>query len=253
MHFSDFESELDQVVKRAEEASVSKIITIGTDIKTSEQSIDIAKKFPDHVLAAVGIHPTDCLAATESEVQQLSKLAEDLSVVAIGEIGLDLYWKEVPLNKQWEVFRWMKELAEIKNLPMIIHTRDAYKEMKNFFSEYPPKRNQPGVLHSFDGSIEDARFFLDKGFFISFTGVVTFKNYKKEDLVKYVPVDRLLFETDAPFLSPHPKRGKRNEPMNIVYTAGKISEIKGIEPNILFSQVYNNSINLFKIDKSGKQ
>jgi TatD DNase family protein len=248
LHFDHYREDLPDVLERAREAGVDAIITIGTDIPSSEASVHLAQRYPGFVYAAVGIHPTDCLETTEKDIDIIQKLAVEDGVVAIGEIGLDLYWKDVPLEKQWEVFLAMKQVAEQKNLPMIIHTRDAYKEMKRFFLENPPKRSYPGVMHSFDGNWDDAAWFLKRKFYISFTGVITFKNYKKADLVRSIPQEWLLIETDAPFLTPHPYRGKRNEPAYIVHTFNKLVELLQVDPIVLSRQIRENTRNLFAIE-----
>lgn len=249
LHFEHFKSDLKEVLQRACETGVKYIVTLGTDVESSKDTIHLCEEYPDFLLGAVGIHPTDCLQTTSKEIEHIEKLARHPSIVAIGEIGLDLYWKEVPLEKQWEIFLSMKEIAERKDLPMVIHTREAYDEMVRFFKENPFKREVPGVMHSFDGDIQHAKFFIDQGFYISFTGVVTFKNYRKQELLKYIPADRLVIETDAPFLAPHPYRGKRNEPAFLQYTLQKIAEIKGLPLYELSQEIFSNSLKLFNIEE----
>lgn len=248
LHFDQFQNDLEEVLNRSRESGIRHIVTIGTDLDTSRQVIDLCDRYPELLLGAVGIHPTDCAGTTERDVRSLRDLVQHHShLVAIGEIGLDLYWKTVPLQKQWEVFLWQKNLAEDLDLPMIIHTRDAYQEMVTFFGEHPPNRPIPGVMHAFDGEKEHARIFLDMGFYISFTGVVTFKNYRKKELVQYIPADRLLIETDSPFLTPHPHRGKRNEPSYLSYTLQAIASIRGENEQKLMEILWENSLKFFNI------
>ena len=224
LHFDQFRDDLPEVIQRARETGVRRILTLGTEPESSKASLKIARDNPE-VFAAVGIHPTEIFKTGESNGSRIKILAaEEKKVVAIGEIGLDLYWKEVPLQAQLPVLEKMLQIAHELNLPVVIHNREAQKEMQHFFRALGISSLR-GVMHSFAGSAEDAQFYLSLGMYISFTGVITFKNFKELAVVKSIPPERLLLETDCPFLAPVPKRGKRNEPAFVKYTAEKLAEI----------------------------
>lgn len=224
LHFDKFKDDLPEVIRRAETAGIIRILTLGTERISSKESVEIASKY-EAVYAAIGIHPTDVNKSENANSRALKELAQqENKVVAIGEIGLDLYWKEVPLKDQLPVFEKMLALADELHLPVVIHNRAAQKEMQTFFRSLC-LTSLNGVMHSFAGSVDDARFYLELGMYISFTGVITFKNYKEGEVIKEIPLNRLLLETDSPFLAPVPKRGKRNEPAFVEFTARKLAEI----------------------------
>lgn len=228
LHFEQYAADLSEVIDRAYSAGVEKILTLGTDLSSCRQTIQIARRF-DKVYAAVGIHPTDIFRSQSDDLPLIKELASaENKVVAIGEIGLDLYWKEVPLQRQLPVFEKMLEIANDLQLPVVIHNRNAHPEMRSIF-EQQGIDHLKGVMHSFSGSADDAQYYLSMGLHISFTGVITFKNYSELEVVKSIPVNRLLLETDSPFLTPVPKRGKRNEPAFVQYVAMKLAEIHGID------------------------
>ncbi len=245
LHFDQYAADLSAVIHRAEQGGVERILTLGTDYSSSLKSLEIARNHPG-IFAAVGIHPTDVFHNEKEDLDRIKKMAEKESrIVAIGEIGLDLYWKEVPLDKQIPVFEQMLHLASELALPVVIHNRDAHREMQDFFREQSI-HNLKGVMHSFSGTVEDARFYLERGLHVSFTGVITFKNFKNLPLVQSVPLDRLLLETDSPFLTPVPMRGKRNEPGFVRYVAGKLAEIYGISSEELCEITAENARSLFQ-------
>ncbi|MCK5076027.1 MAG: TatD family hydrolase [Calditrichia bacterium] len=249
LHFEHYQKDLTEILHRADNAGIKKMLTIGTDIKSSKQSLELAKQYPNYLVAATGFHPTDCLNATYDDFDIIKKmLLENSEFVAVGEVGLDLYWKDVPLKQQLLVFEAMHNISEEIKKPMIVHNRDALQEMRNYFDSYPTKNKVPGVMHSFAGTIEDAEYFLDLGFYISFTGVVTFKNFKQQDVVKYIPAEKLLLETDSPFLAPVPYRGQRNEPAYLKNTLIKLAEIKNMDVEKLAEITLHNTIDLFQLD-----
>ena len=245
LHFDRYRDDLPAVIRRAEETGIKKILTLGTDLKSSQEAVRIAGQY-DMVYAAVGIHPTDVNQSVAADISEIKKLAQnEEKVVAIGEIGLDLYWKEVPLQDQLPVLDKMLEIADELNLPVVIHNRDAQPEMQRFFEERQI-HSLRGVMHSFAGAATDAQFYLDRNLYISFTGVITLKNFKALDVVKSVPAERLLLETDSPFLAPEPRRGKRNEPAYVKYIAGKLAEIHQIPLDELCGITSQNAEDLFK-------
>ena len=245
LHFDRYRDDLPAVIRRAEETGIKKILTLGTDLKSSREAVRIAGQY-DMVYAAVGIHPTDVNQSVAADISEIKKLAQnEEKVVAIGEIGLDLYWKEVSLQDQLPVLDKMLEISDELNLPVVIHNRDAQPEMQRFFEERQI-HSLRGVMHSFAGAATDAQFYLDRNLYISFTGVITLKNFKALDVVKSVPAERLLLETDSPFLAPEPRRGKRNEPAYVKYIAEKLAEIHQIPLDELCEITTRNGEDLFK-------
>ncbi len=217
-------SEPEEVMTRARSQGISQVITIGIDPESSGRAVDLARNLTG-VYAAVGIHPHDALKTTDQELSRIAALAREQVVVAWGEIGLDFVKDYSPRGIQLSVFRSQLEMASAAGLPVIIHDRGAHEDVLEILQEY--KGRISGVIHCFSGDIKVARKVLDLGFHLSVTGVVTFP--KADDLrevVAYVPLDRLMLETDSPFLSPVPFRGKPNEPVRVLYVARKVAEIR---------------------------
>jgi TatD DNase family protein len=247
LHFDQYHDDIDHVISRARDAGIKRVLSLGTNLFSSLATLKIANAH-DFVFAAAGIHPTDVLKSHSGDPQKIKELAESEDKIrAIGEIGLDLYWKEVPLDKQIPVFEKMLEIADKLNYPVVIHNRDAHPEMRQFFEERSIT-SLKGVMHSFSGSVGDAHFYLERDLHISFTGVITFKNFRELDVVKEIPLDRLLLETDSPFLTPEPYRGKRNEPAYVQFVARKLAEIYQISPEDVADITFKNANNLFGWD-----
>jgi TatD DNase family protein len=214
-------------ISRAEKAGVHQVITIGIDLASSKRNVDLARQFPQ-VYAAIGIHPHDAKEASDEAYKELLELAGIPNVVAWGEIGLDFVKEYSPRDIQREVFCQQIQMARQVDLPIIIHDRDAHVETVEILRE-EAKGTLSGVMHCFSGNVRVAKQVLDLGFFISVTGIITFpKTEVVKEVVRYVPLKRLLIETDSPFLSPVPYRGKPNEPARVVYVAEEISKIKGL-------------------------
>ena len=226
LDFDSFDDDLPSVIRRALENQVSAIITIGTDIKSSEKAISIAEQFPT-VFAATGIHPTDCQHTTSEDIKIIEDMLSHQKVVAIGEIGLDYYHMRAEKQKQIEVFSQLVTLAKDKHYPVIIHNREAHSDMLTLLDKLKPGVFG-GVMHSFSGDSEYLQKIIGLNLFISFTGNITFKNAKGLELVSDAPIEKMLLETDSPFLTPVPFRGKRNEPGFITYTARKIADAKNM-------------------------
>lgn len=245
-HYNDeqFDTDRDELLKVMQSNSVSYIINAGTDISSSLFSIELAKKYP-FVYAAVGIHPED-VHKNESLVE-IKKLATHEKVIAIGEIGLDYYWDTSTKEKQIEYFKNQLHLANELNLPVIIHDRDAHQDTLNILKEIPV--NKKGILHCYSGSVEMAREFLKLGYYLGFGGSSTFKNAKNViEVITEVPNDRFLIETDAPYMTPVPFRGKRNNSMYLKYVVEKIAEIKELTPKQIEDLSENNAKILFNIE-----
>ena len=211
------------VLGRAREAGVSKIITVGTGVDSSRRAIEIATGGPG-VFAAVGVHPHDAAAAGEDDWRAIAELAASERVVAVGETGLDYFYEHSSKDSQRAVFERQLDLAERLELPVIIHCRDAYADLEEILERHRPVR---AVLHCFSGGPEEVETFLDLGCYISFSGIVTFANAEAvRRAAAMVPWDRLLFETDCPYLTPSPHRGRKNEPAYVALVAAKIAEVK---------------------------
>ena len=234
LNFEVFQQDLAEVIHRANESGITKMINPAVDLETSQEILSIAEKFTQ-VYAAVGIHPNSAKSWHEDTIEHLTKFGHHPQVVAIGEIGLDFYRDEAPPDLQLQIFVKQLELAENLQLPVIIHNRSATQEVLAVLSDYVQQlksskssmADRPGVLHSFSADVEAASQALDMNFLIGITGPVTFKNAAMvQQVVREVPLDSLLIETDSPFLPPHPYRGKRNEPAYVRYVAEKIAELK---------------------------
>ncbi len=226
LHFGDHYSEdLDQVIERAHSHGVSKMVTIGIDCDDSARAVELAER-NNNVFATVGVHPHDVEGMKEKDYACLERLARSPKVVAIGEIGLDFYRNLSPREEQERHFVGQLELARTLGRPVVIHCRDAHHSLKRLMEEHHAG-DVGGIVHCFSGSPDDARFYLDQGFYISIAGPLT---YPKAELlrkvVKGIPMDRLLVETDAPFLAPQPVRGKRNEPAYVVSTFVHLCRLK---------------------------
>lgn len=218
-------------------------VNIGYDLTSSKKSLELAKKY-DFIYAVIGVHPIDIAEYDEEIEKELELLAKDSKVVAIGEIGLDYHWMTEPKEIQQERFRRQLELAKRLNKPVVIHTRDAMEDTVNILKEYP---NITGVIHCYPGSLETAKQLVDR-FYLGIGGTLTFKNSKKiVEVVKTIPLDRIVIETDCPYLTPEPFRGKRNEPIYVEYIAKKIAEIKEITVEDVAKITTENAKKLYRI------
>lgn len=245
LDFPDFGEELDDVVARAGRAGVSHMVTISTHLSRFPQVLAVAERFPN-VFCTVGIHPHE--AGTEAEVtaEELVRLAEHPKVVGIGETGLDFYYEHSPRDVQERQFRTHIAAARTTGLPLIVHTRDADTDTIRIMEDEAAKGAFPGVIHCFSSGRALAERMLALGLYISFSGIVTFK--KADDLrevAAMVPEDRILVETDSPYLAPVPKRGKRNEPAFTAFTAAKIAEVRGISAADIATATTRNFKRLF--------
>ncbi len=226
-HYDDekFDGVRDTLIEEMHSNGVDYIINIGSDMASSVKSMELARKY-DFIYAAVGVHPHEVENMTENDIDMLRKYSEYEKVVAIGEIGLDYYYDLSPRDKQRHWFERQLELAYELDLPVSIHSRDAAQETFDIIKNSNVRK---GVIHAYSGSVEMARDYINMGFYIGVGGVVTFKNGKKlVDVVRNVPMERILLETDSPYLSPVPLRGTVNNSQNLKYVADKIGEIKQI-------------------------
>ena len=226
-HLDDkrFEPDSGEVIKRAEEAGVRTIINIGTDLCSSKAAIRLATEY-DALYATVGIHPHEAKEATDEVLIRLEELSKDKKVLAIGEVGLDYHYDHSPRSVQQDIFRQFIRMAMRVGLPIVVHSRDADRDTLRILKE-ERAGEAGGVFHCFSGDAKMAGEILDLGFYISFTGVITFKNFSQAETIRMIPKERLLIETDCPYLAPVPKRGKRNEPSFLVHIASKMARILG--------------------------
>lgn len=219
---------LEEVLENAKNAGVEKIVCVGSSIPTSKKALALAEKY-ENVYAVIGVHPDDAESFDESQEQFLRENARHPKVIAIGEIGLDFHYNPHDKQKQKEVFVRQLELADEVNLPIQIHSRDATGMMIETLQENKHLLKNGGIIHCYSGSVETLKQILDLGLSISMGGIVTFKNARETlEVAEFVPLDRLVLETDCPYLTPHPHRGEINEPKFIALSAQKIALIKGI-------------------------
>jgi len=225
----EYAGEVEAVIARAREAGVEKIIAVGGagDMSSNTEAIALAKTFPD-IYATVGMHPHDAKDVGEEELRKLKELTAHPKVIAVGETGLDYYYDHSPREVQRRVFAEFIHLARETGLPIVVHERDAAQDVADLLRAEGAGKLR-GVIHCFTGNYETARNYLDLGFYLSFTGIITFKNADPlRDVVRRVPLDRMLVETDSPYLTPAPHRGKRNEPAYVRYVAESIARVKGL-------------------------
>ncbi|MEG2295575.1 MAG: TatD family hydrolase [Oscillospiraceae bacterium] len=245
-HYDNEQFEIDGK-KRLEEMHIKEgvdyVLNAGCDIETSKKSIALAQAF-SFVYASVGIHPHEADSVPDDYMEQLSILAKHEKVKAIGEIGLDYFYDNSPREVQKQVFEQQLQLAQTIGLPVIIHAREATKDTLDLLRAYKPK----GIVHCFSGCAETAQELVKLGLYIGFTGVVTFKNANKIiKAVEVVPLDRILLETDCPYMAPEPMRGKRSDSSMIIYTAQKIAQIKQIDTQFLIHQTTQNAKSIYGI------
>jgi TatD DNase family protein len=245
LDFPDLFSGLPDVLRRAEQMQVGTMLTISTKMSTFQNVRGIAES-TDNVFCTVGIHPHEAENDADVTTEQLIDLARHPKVVGIGETGLDYYYDNSPRELQRELFRRHIAASRETGLPLIVHTRDADDDTVAILQDEYAKGAFPGLIHCFSASDQLARDALDIGFYISVSGIATFKTAEPiRETLKSVPIDRLLVETDAPFLAPVPHRGKTNEPSFVAHTAEKLAEIKGIDPDALADATTDNFFKLF--------
>jgi TatD DNase family protein len=248
LNFDAFDEDRGEVLARAAAAEIVAIINPGTNLQDSRQIVAMTAKIPN-LYAAVGFHPNDAGEFDQAALAHLRELAGQPKVVAVGEIGLDYYWDEAPRPVQRRVFERQLTLAKELDKPVIIHQRESAADTMAVLRSWGADGAHPGlVLHSFSGDMAMAEEAIDLGFYVGITGPVTFKNARNlPKIVAALPPERLLVETDAPFLSPHPYRGKRNEPARVKLVAERVAEIHGVSLTEMSRQLTENTITLFKL------
>ena len=241
-----FNADRDEVLSSLPASGVALGVDPGCDVPSSQAAVALAEKYP-HVYAAVGIHPGDCAGCTDADFEAIRTLCGHEKVVAVGEIGLDYYWEDNPPKEfQQMVFRRQIELALELNLPVIVHDREAHGDSLAVVLDYPALR---GVFHCFSGSPEMAQELLKRGWYLGFDGPITYKNAKRAPEVAAVtPLDRIVVETDAPYLTPVPYRGKRNDSRYLPYVIEKLAEWKGVSPEEMTDITLKNGKRLFGLE-----
>jgi TatD DNase family protein len=238
--------EQDEVLRRAREAGVAVIINIATGLRDAAQVLQTARKYPG-VFAALGTHPHGAGTLKDRDLEALAPLMADPKVVAVGEIGLDFYRRRSPAEVQRDWFRRQLEFAYEHRKPVIVHTREATEATLEILTAHR-RRLRGGVMHCFDGSLREARAFLDLGMFISFSGTLTYpKAGHLREVAKNLPLDRILVETDCPYLPPQPWRGKRNEPAYVTATARQLAEVRGLSFEEVAAQTWRNTLAAFDL------
>ena len=246
-HYDDeaFDTDRDALLTALPQRGVGLILNPGCDVESSRKAVTYAVAYP-HVYAAVGIHPENCGGCTADDLAAIRALAQQPKVVAIGEIGLDYYWEQNPPRElQQRVLRDQLALAQELDLPVIVHDREAHADSLAIVQEFPAVR---GVFHCFSGSVEMARELLKRGWYLGFDGPVTYKNARKTvEVALECPLDRMLLETDSPYMAPVPVRGTRNDSRNVRYIAEKLAALRGLDTDELIRLTAENGRRLFGI------
>lgn len=246
LNAEQFDEDLEEVITRAQENGVENMVIVGFDRPTITRAMELVEKY-DFMYASVGWHPVDAIDMNDEDLAWIEELSSHPKVVAIGEMGLDYYWDKSPKEIQKEVFRKQIQLAKKVNLPIVIHNREATADIVEILKEEGASE-VGGIMHCFSGSVEVAQECLNMNFYISLGGPVTFKNARKpKEVAEAVPLEKLLIETDCPYLAPHPYRGKRNEPGYVKLVAEQIAELKGISYEEVARITTANAKKLFAI------
>ena len=239
-----FNADREAVLAALPEAGVSLVVNPGCEVRSSETAITLAERFA-HVYAAVGIHPEDMGDMAEGDLDRIAQLARHEKCVAIGEIGLDYYWDASHKEEQKALFARQLDMALALDLPVIVHDREAHGDCLDIVRRYESLR---GVFHCYSGSLEMAEELLRRGWYLGFDGPITYKNARKAlEVLEICPLDRILIETDSPYLTPVPNRGKRNDSRNLVYITEKIAEVKGLTVDEIAAATMENGKRLFGI------
>lgn len=247
LNAEQYDEDLAEVIKRAREAGVEKMVVVGFDRPTIERAMELIEQY-DFLYASIGWHPVDAIDMTEGDLIWIEELSKHPKVVAIGEMGLDYHWDKSPKDVQKDVFRQQIQLAKKVKLPIIIHNREATADIVEILKE-ENAAEVGGIMHCFSGSSETAKECIDMNFYISLGGPVTFKNAKKpKEVAAEIPLEKLLIETDCPYLAPHPFRGKRNEPSYVKLVCEQIAEIKNIPVEEVAAITTENAKKLFAIN-----
>lgn len=250
-HFNDekFDIDREEIIKKVYDEGITRTVCIGYNLEKSKFALEIAN-LHDFIFATCGISPNDIEDFSEENLKEIEELGANEKIVAIGEIGLDYYWNKENKESQKELFIKQIDIANRLNKPIVIHTRDAYLDTIEILKSHPV--NKKGIFHCCPLNQELIKEGLKLGFYISFSGNITFKNAKSEAAVSLVPMEKLLIETDSPYLTPEPFRGQRNDPTKVKLVATRVSEIKGIDLGNVTRITYKNALEIFNIKTSIK-
>ena len=240
IYYDQYEDDLPKVINDAEDSEIKRIVCVGTDIETSYQSIEIANKY-DNVFCTVGCHPHEASKMKNGYLNTIEDMCKHDKVIAIGETGLDYFYNHSSKSIQKKIFIDQIELSNNLNLPIVIHNRESDKDLLEILKRFKPK----GVIHCFSGNLKMAEEVTNLGLLISFTGIITFKNFNHLDVIEEIDLNNIMVETDSPYLSPIPHRGKRNEPKHVKIIAEKIAEIKNLPIQKVIKQTTKNAFKLF--------
>lgn len=236
-------SNIDELITECKLKNVNKIIISGCELNNIEESIEISNKYAN-IYLSLGYHPSEASKITNIDIENLkNKIIQNKKVVAIGEIGLDYYWSKDNKEEQKKLFNCMLNLAEELNLPVVIHSRDAFQDTYDILK----KRNLKGVIHCFSGNLENAKMYISIGYKLGIGGVLTFKNSKLKDVIKFIDLNHIITETDSPYLAPEPYRGKQNSPINIPIIVQEIAKQKNVDIKEVETKIENNVKELFQI------
>ena len=247
-HYDDdaFAEDREEVLKRVLDSGVAYIMNVGSNMQSTEETLEFTRKYP-FVYGAAGVHPNEADELDEALFARLQEIVKEEKILAVGEIGLDYYWDEPSRDIQKKWFVRQLALAKESGLPVIIHSRDAAKDTYDIMKAEKAEEIG-GVIHCFSYGKEMAELYLNMGFYLGIGGVVTFKNSKKlKEVVEFAPLDRLVTETDSPYLAPVPNRGKRNDSSNIVHIIDMIAELKGMEREAVEQQLFENAKRLYRM------
>ena len=236
-------SNIGELITECKLKNVNKIIISGCELNNIEESIEISNKY-ENIYLSLGYHPSEASKITNIDIENLkNKIIQNKKVVAIGEIGLDYYWSKDNKEEQKKLFNCMLNLAEELNLPVVIHSRDAFQDTYDILK----KRNLKGVIHCFSGNLENAKMYISIGYKLGIGGVLTFKNSKLKDVIKFIDLNHIITETDSPYLAPEPYRGKQNSPINISIIVQEIAKQKNVDIKEVETKIENNVKELFQI------
>jgi TatD DNase family protein len=244
LYSTEFDVDINDVIERAKKEGVQKFYLPAIDSTTHNAMLALETKYTGECIAMMGLHPCSVKANYKDELQLVEEWFAKRNFVAVGEIGLDFYWDKTFATEQYESFKWQIELAIKKDLPIVIHTRNAMQETINVVKEYS-KQNVEGIFHCFSGSYESAKEIIKAGFYLGIGGVVTYKNAGLAEVLQKIDLQHLVLETDAPYLTPIPFRGKRNEPSYLKYVVEKIAEIKNVSVEEVAEVTTKNALEIF--------
>ena len=247
-HMNDpaFDEDREEILRTLPEKDVHLMVNIGCSLASSWDCVDMANRWP-YIYATVGSHPDSADEVNDAVLEQYRKLCQNPKVKAIGEIGLDYYYEDIPREVQKKAFCMQLELARELGLPVVVHERDAHQDGMDIVRQF---KDVTGVFHCYSGSAEMARQLVNMGWYIGFTGVLTFKNARKAiETAAAIPLDRIVIETDCPFMSPEPYRGRRNDPTRVFYVAEKLAQIRGISTEEALAITWENGNRLYRINE----